>query len=285
MSKKSVLAVISVIIVCLLAFLAVDGKARFPLLDRVLTTAIAPVNEKIVGLSSGANSIRTFFAAITTMQEENNKLKQDIEELRSANLKMAEIWAENQRLTNLLQYKNTAAHLNLLTAKVIGRDFGDAKDTLLINAGANAGLKENMAVINSAGLVGIIDETSPSVSRVLLITSPRCKVGGIVLRAQSRVSGVLSGVTSGEHILSMGNMSRDADIQSGDVIMTSGLGGNHPGGLVIGTVESVAMNIGGLLKQARITPIVDFTRLEEVMVITAYTNLTPPVANSATGGK
>ena len=272
MSKKSVLAVITVAIAFLLLALAVQGRARLPWLDRVIVAIAAPVNEKLVAVSNNADSVRNFFAALTTMQEENKKLKTEVETLRYANIQMAEIWAENQRLSNLLQYKNDAKNLKLQTAKVIGKNIGDIKDTVLINLGSNAGLRENMAVVNASGLVGIIDETYPDAARVLLITSPRCKAGGIVLRANSRVVGVVNGLAGGDAVLQMSNMARDADIVEGDIVVTSGFGGNHPGGLVIGTVSEVSLNVGGLLKQAKIVPAVDFGRLEEVMVVTDYQN-------------
>ena len=272
MSKKSVLAVMTVAIAFLLLALAVQGRARLPWLDRVIVAIAAPVNEKLVAVSNNADSVRNFFAALTTMQDENNKLKTEVETLRYANIQMAEIWAENQRLSNLLQYKNDAKNLKLQTAKVIGKNIGDIKDTVLINLGSNAGLRENMAVVNASGLVGIIDETYPDASRVLLITSPRCKAGGIVLRANSRVVGVVNGLAGGDAVLQMSNMARDADIVEGDIIVTSGFGGNHPGGLVIGTVSEVSLNVGGLLKQAKIVPAVDFGRLEEVMVVADYQN-------------
>ena len=272
MSKKSVLAVITVAIAFLLLALAVQGRARLPWLDRVIVAIAAPVNEKLVAVANHADSVRNFFAALTTMQEENKKLKTEVETLRYANIQMAEIWAENQRLSNLLQYKNDAKNLKLQTAKVIGKNIGDIKDTVLINLGSNAGLRENMAVVNASGLVGIIDETYPDASRVLLITSPRCKAGGIVLRANSRVVGVVNGLAGGDAVLQMSNMARDADIVEGDIVVTSGFGGNHPGGLVIGTVSEVSLNVGGLLKQAKIVPAVDFGRLEEVMVVADYQN-------------
>ena len=272
MSKKSVLAVMTVAIAFLLLALAVQGRARLPWLDRVIVAIAAPVNEKLVAVSNNADSVRNFFAALTTMQDENNKLKTEVETLRYANIQMAEIWAENQRLSNLLQYKNDAKNLKLQTAKVIGKNIGDIKDTVLINLGSNAGLRENMAVVNASGLVGIIDETYPDASRVLLITSPRCKAGGIVLRANSRVVGVVNGLAGGDAVLQMSNMARDADIVEGDIVVTSGFGGNHPGGLVIGTVSEVSLNVGGLLKQAKIVPAVDFGRLEEVMVVADYQN-------------
>ena len=279
MSKKSVLAVITVAIAFLLLALAVQGRARLPWLDRVIVAIAAPVNEKLVAVSNNADSVRIFFAALTTMQDENNKLKTEVETLRYANIQMAEIWAENQRLSNLLQFKSDAKNLKLLTAKVIGKNLGDTKDTVLINAGSNAGIRENMAVVNASGIVGIIDEAYPDASRVLLITSPRCKAGGIVLRANSRVVGVVNGLAGGDAVLQMSNMARDADIVEGDIIVTSGFGGNHPSGLVIGTVSEVSLNVGGLLKQAKIVPTVDFGRLEEVMVVTDYQNPSSLIKN------
>mgnify|MGYP003506658031 CR=1 FL=1 len=85
------------------------------------------------------------------------------------------------------------------------------------------------------------------------------------LRAQQRLAG-------GDAVLQMSNMARDADIVEGDIVVTSGFGGNHPGGLVIGNVSEVSLNVGGLLKQAKIVPAVDFGRLEEVMVVADYQN-------------
>ena len=270
MSKKSVLAVITVAIAVLLLALAIQGRARLPWLDRGIVAIAAPVNEQLVAVAKNADSVRNFFAALTTMQEENKKLKTEVETLRYANLQMAEIWAENKRLSNLLQYKSDAKNLKLLTAKVIGKNLGDIKDTVLINLGSNAGIRDNMAVVNASGLVGIVDETYPDAARVLLITSPRCKAGGIVLRANSRVAGIVNGLAGGDAVLQMSNMARDADIVEGDIIVTSGFGGNHPSGLVIGTVSAVSLNVGGLLKQAKIVPTVDFGRLEEVMVVSDY---------------
>jgi len=269
-SKKSVLAVIAVSIAFLLMALAVQGRARLPWLDKVIVAVIAPVNDKLASVANSADSVRSFFAALTTMQEENKKMKAEIASLQYANIQMAEIWAENQRLSNLLQYKNEAKNLNFRTAKVIGKNIGDTKDTILINIGSHEGIRENMAAVNATGMVGIIDEVYPDASRVLLITSPRCKVGGIVLRANSRVVGIVNGLAGGDSLLQMSNMARDADIAEGDIIVTSGFGGNHPSGLIIGTVSGVSLNVGGLLKQAKVSPIVDFGRLEELMVVTDY---------------
>lgn len=272
MSKKSVLAVIAAAILLLLMVLAVQGRARFPLLDRVIIAAVTPVNEILVAGSHKTDSVRDFFAGITTMQEENKNLKAEVETLRYANIQMAGIWAENQRLANLLQYKNQAKNLTLLTSKVVAKDMGDTKDSILVNSGSRAGLRADMPVVNAEGMVGVVDDVYPDAARVLLITSPRCKVGGIVLRANSRVVGVVTGIAGDDTVLKMSNMARDADVVAGDIVVSSGFGGNHPSGLIIGTVSEVNMEPGGLLKEAKIVPTVDFGRLEEIMVVTDYQN-------------
>ncbi|NLY84309.1 MAG: hypothetical protein GX084_06815, partial [Acholeplasmataceae bacterium] len=131
MGKRSLVTVIAVAIAILLLVLAIEGRARFPMLDRAVVAIVTPVNEQFVALSKKADSVRNFFAALTTMQEENIKLKTEVEELRHANLKMAELWAENKRLSELLGYKNEAKNLTLIAAKVVGRNMGDTNDSVI----------------------------------------------------------------------------------------------------------------------------------------------------------
>ncbi|MEG0797808.1 MAG: rod shape-determining protein MreC [Acidaminococcaceae bacterium] len=285
MSKKTVLAVLMAAIIVLLMVLAIQGRARFPFLNRAIVAVVTPLNEAVAGVAQSASSTRGFFAALTTMQTENAQLKKDTEELRYANLRMAEIFAENNRLRVLLAYKNEAKNLELLTVKVVGRDFGDLKESLLINAGSEQGIKEEMPVVTADGLVGIVAAVYPTAARVQLVTSPFCKVGGIVLRSASRAVGVVNGIAGQDADLEMNNMSRDANIVAGDVVVTSGLGGRHPRGLVIGSVSKIELDKGGLLMVAEIIPSVDFSHLEEVMVVKNYHNYAHEVQGKETENK
>lgn len=90
------------------------------------------------------------------------------------------------------------------------------------------------------------------------------------LRGDSRVAGIVNGMAGTDATLEMRNMARNADLLPGDTIVTSGFSGYHPSGLIIGTIEEVQMDPGGLTKLATINPAVDFTHLEEVMVITNF---------------
>jgi rod shape-determining protein MreC len=137
----------------------------------------------------------------------------------------------------------------------------------MINRGTNDGLKKDMAVITSQGLVGNVVEAFSSSAKVELILDPRSAVGTIVQRPESRVAGIVQGNKDDKMMARMVNIPRDADVVEGDQIVTSGFGGVYPKGLAVGIVDRIDNDEGGLLKYAILKPAVDFQKLEEVAVI------------------
>lgn len=270
MNKRKSIVSIGAIIVLLLMVLIFDGRARFPMLNRIILTAMSPITYLVTEIADGVHNTTGYFASLSKLREENENLKKENNLLRQDNIDLISMKSENKRLSRLLDFKDEHPQLKLKPAKVIGKDIGDLQDTILINQGSNAGLKLNMSVVNGAGLVGIVDGVYPNVSRVLLINSPRSRIGGMNLRGDSRVAGIVGGVAGQDASLEMNNMARDADLLPGDTVVTSGYSGHHPAGIVIGTIEEVKKDAGGLTKVATINPSVDFSRLEEVMVVTNY---------------
>jgi len=270
MNKRKSITIIGAIILLLLMGLVVDSRARFPMVNRIIITVMSPVTYVVTAIADGVHNTTGYFASLSTLKAENEKLQKEINTLRQDNIDLIAMKAENERLSQLLNFKEHHPQLKFQPAKVIGRDIGDLKDTILINQGSNVGLKLNMSVVTGAGLVGIVDSVYPNASRILLINSPRSKIGGMNLRGDSRVAGIVGGVAGQDASLEMNNMARDADLLPGDTVVTSGYSGHHPAGLIIGTIEEVQKDDGGLTKVATITPSVDFSRLEEVMVVTNY---------------
>jgi rod shape-determining protein MreC len=270
MNKRKSITIIGAIILLLLMGLVVDSRARFPMVNRIIITAMSPVTYVVTAIADGVHNTTGYFASLSNLKAENEKLQKEINTLRQDNIDLIAMKAENERLSQLLNFKQQHPQLKFQPAKVIGRDIGDLKDTILINQGSNAGLKLNMSVVTGAGLVGIVDSVYPNASRILLINSPRSKIGGMNLRGDSRVAGIVGGLAGQDASLEMNNMARDADLLPGDTVVTSGYSGHHPAGLIIGTIEEVQKDDGGLTKVATITPSVDFSRLEEVMVVTNY---------------
>ncbi|WP_177564819.1 rod shape-determining protein MreC [Phascolarctobacterium sp.] len=278
MSKKKLSLLLVLIGLVALMALAIDGRVRFPMLNRVVIAVLSPINSGVQTLTGTVASLHSKVRAITTMEAENEQLKKENAELRRANIAMAEFYAENKRLSKLLQYKEQVPEQKLLPAKVVGRNMGDLRDLVIIDRGAADGINKEMAVVTGDGLVGLVEEVYPDAAKVMLITSSRCKIGARILRAASRAVGVVSGRSVENMPLEMEHLPREADVIKGDVVVTSGFSGRHPSGLVIGTVKETSLEAAGLLMTADVDPAVDSSKVEEVFVVTGYHN---PAAEAA----
>ncbi len=269
MNKKVMLGVLSVLILLAMLAMAIAGKSRFPLVNKAVSFVVLPVENVLTNMGTASDGVRGYWKALTVMQTENEQLKQENAELRSANIQMATLFAENQQLRALLEYKEQHKTQKVLATKVIARNFGDLRDCMYIDAGKDKGLTPDMAVVNG-GLVGVVDEVYDNYARVLLLTSPRCRVGARVLRADSRAVGVAGG-SSGSDKLLLEHIYREASLREGDIIVTSGYSGSHPADILIGKVTATRMDNVGLLQEADVAPTADIADVEQVLVITGFT--------------
>ena len=263
------LGVLFAFVLCGMLAMAVAGGSRFPLVNAIVASVVLPVENGFNSLGNAGNSLRGYWKALTVMQSENEQLKKDNIELRNANIQMASVYAENKQLRALLDYKEQHKTQRVVAAKVIARNHGDLRDCMYIDAGADKGLKREMAVVNE-GLVGVVDEVYGSYARVLLLNSPRFKVGARVLRHDSRAVGVVGGKTSADDKLIMEHVFREASIREGDVIVTSGYSGSHPADILIGTVTKTHMDSVGLLQEADVHAAADVGDVAHALVIIGF---------------
>lgn len=267
------LGVLAVFVLLSLLAMAVAGKSRFPLVNSAVAAVLLPAESALNAVGEAGDGARGYWKALTVMQSENARLKKDNIELRNANIQMASLYAENLQLRALLDYKEQHRSQRVVAAKIISRSYGDLRDCMYIDAGADKGLRREMAVVNG-GLVGVVDEVYDDYARVLLLNSPRFKIGARVLRADSRAVGVIGGKTSADDTLVLEHVFREADIREGDVIVTSGYSGSHPADILIGTVTATRMDSVGLLQEAEVHAAADIADVEHVLVITAFTPTT-----------
>ena len=137
----------------------------------------------------------------------------------------------------------------------------------IIDVGSGEGVEKDMPVITPNGVVGFISDVYPHSARVQLLTDPRTSIGAIVQRPESRVSSVVRGNGNVPTEPQFVNIAKDADILEGDTLVTSGFGSIYPKGLPLGTIVSIHQNDNDFVKYAVIRPSVDFSKLEEVLVI------------------
>ncbi|NMC32054.1 MAG: rod shape-determining protein MreC [Veillonellaceae bacterium] len=265
--KKTVVLCVAFLTVFLLVVSAARLQNRYPLMSRIAATVLTPFDYVFSGLAGAIQAGTLFTRDLATVYRENQTLRVENQELRHVVFQLTEKAAENERLQAMLEFRTKTVAFQMKAAAVIGRDPGTLNYSLLINQGASDGIRVNMPVVTHQGLVGHVTEVFGGTAKVRLLLDVNSSAAAMVQRPQSRAVGIVEGNPAQTVLLRMKNLLRDSDVIKGDKIMTSGLGGIYPKGLLIGEVVDVVDDDGGLLKNAMIHPAVDFSRLEEVFVI------------------
>ena len=204
---------------------------------------------------------RYFF--LVHLEKENVLLKERIVQLQEESHQLKEAALANERLRKLLEFREKVS-TSMVGAEVIGRDPSSWFKSVTINKGERDGVRKGMAVISPEGVIGQILKTSSHYSVVLLITDYNSAIDGIVQRTRGKA--IVEG--RGENRCQLKYLLRTEEVIIGDVIVTSGLGGNFPKGLMVGEIRKIEKEAHGIFQSAELVPCVDLTKLEEVFVIT-----------------
>jgi rod shape-determining protein MreC len=228
---------------------------------------IAPVQSGLTWLSRQARFVVSLPVSLYGAAERNQVLEQEVERLQSEIIQLNEYKAENQRLTGLLNYKQVMVQkYDLLVASVIARDPGNWFATVTLNRGSKDGVRENMTVLTPQGLVGRVITVSSTNCEVLLITDPRSGVGAII--QETRSPGIVEGTVGSSGMARIIHIPNNAQIQEGQVVVTSGIGSIFPKGIPIGTITNISAESAGLFKRAEIRLFAGMDQLEEVLIVT-----------------
>jgi len=210
------------------------------------------------------------YVFLVNLEKENRMLKEKIAQLQEENHRMNEIKLANERLRQLLQFREKNSP-SMIGAEVIGRDPSFWFKSVMIDKGERDGVKKGMAVISPRGVIGQVLKIAPHYATVLLITDYNSAVDCVVER--SRAKAIVEG--KGENRCQLKYLLRAEEVAVGDVVITSGLGGNFPKGLMVGEVKKVDKKGHGVFQYAELVPSVDMTRLEEVFVVMEQEPLQP----------
>jgi rod shape-determining protein MreC len=204
------------------------------------------------------------YVALQHVREENRTLQQQIARLREENERLREAAAAATRLRDLLELQDLLPYPTV-AAQVIGRDPTNWYRSLVINKGRKDGLSADMGVVTPAGAVGRIVKAYDRFSIVLLLNDLNNAVTGLVQR--TRDEGIVEGTEKG--LARIKYLPLLSTVKVGDQVVTSGLAGGFPRGLPIGTITKIERREAELFLSAEIALDADFTKIEEVVVITA----------------
>jgi rod shape-determining protein MreC len=203
---------------------------------------------------------------LARLRQRNVDLEAEVSRMQAEIIQLKQQLSETQVLSALVDFARVQPENRYLAATVIGRDPSPFVQYVIINRGSDDGLRRGMPVVTQQGLVGRVAAVTSGAARVQLITDPASSIN--VRLEPSRAQAVVLGNISGE--LSLEMIPQSAEVQAGDLILTSGLGGNYPSNIFIGQVTGVRKIETDLFQHASIQPIVDFNKLEIVLIITNF---------------
>lgn len=254
----SVLVVVAAVVLVL-----VPGSARE--VESVGTRLFRPVQMGVSGLLDALTSFSTTVGQIGQLAAENAAYREQIDRLQSELVRMAELEQENEDLRNLLGLKQRAGPGELIPVRVIGSEVTPFVQAITIDRGAEDGIGEGMTIVTWRGLVGRVVKANPTSAKVLLITDPNNAIAARIQDPASRATGVVRGL--GPDGLLMEHIRQEDRVQTGQLVITSGLGGVYPEGLIVGTVVRVQRKDVDVFQSAVVEPAVDFSKLERVYAL------------------
>jgi rod shape-determining protein MreC len=254
-----VLAVLSVFVVL---SLSLKRSSALKKVEGLVVSVTAPGLQALEYLGRSGKRLWLDYFNLVGARQENIQLRQSLEEYKQKEVRYQEAQQALTRLEALLDLKRQVA-MPVIGARVIGYDPSLWSRCALIDQGKAQGVKTGFPVLAPEGIVGRVVETYPQYAKVMLIVDRKSGADAVVQRTRGR--GILQG--KGGNRCSLDFVPKSADVQVGDLVLASGLGGIYPKGLVFGKVTAASKKNPGVFQEIEVTPASDLSTLEEVLVV------------------
>ncbi len=231
--------------------------------------AVAPFSLALRGASLDASDLLRGLLRRDQLARENEALRQEVEALRAELARRADASQRLAELERLLQVKSARPQDGLLGARVLAVELGPLRQAVAIDRGSDDGLRQGMVVLSEGGsLVGTVSRLYADHAWVTLLTDPRSAINVSVQTGQGDSRGVAVGRVGQMPALEM--VPREAGVEDGDLVVTSGLGGKFPPGLLVGVARSVRAHPQDVFVRAEVEPAAPLSRLRTVLVLTTF---------------
>jgi len=262
-----------VLVVAGVVLLALSGY-----LNVIVGKAASPVVDVQSWVSSRYLAVYDFLTVprdVNTLRQQNAVLENQVSQLQSQVLELQQELSETDVLYALLDFARTKPENKYVAASVIGRDPSPFLSYIIIDHGSDDGVRTGMPVVTDQGLVGKVDAVTASAARIQLITDSGSVVN--VTLKNTGTDGQVAGSVTGDLNLEM--VTASSTLQEGDLAITNGLGGTYPSDIVVGQILSPTKGENDLFQKAAVQPVVDFSGLKAVLIITNFTpvDITPLV--------
>jgi rod shape-determining protein MreC len=276
--RKYVLLV-AVLVACLMLLSVGRPGGAGSRLAELFGLVLTPLQSAVARVQGAALGAWNVYLDWKNVRRENQTLRAEVERLRMQALRVEDTRRENERLRELLDLRDRLP-ISALAGEVIAREWGGWVRSVTVNRGRGDGIARLTPAIVPEGLLGRVVEVRPRAAVIQLLNDPASAVAVMVQR--TRTPGVAEGEPAGTVRLKF--MARDGGVQAGDLVVTSGLGGVFPKGVPVGRVRAVEDRGSALFHYARVEPVVDFSRVEEVLLLTGRTSVDLAPEFGARGG-
>ncbi len=231
-------------------------------------TALNPIQKVFYSLNNTVKDFIDFSTNFSKVKEENEELTKRNNELESMAIEYNSLKNENERLKELVNFKDQKSEYEYITCNIIGKSGNNFLDGYTIDRGEKDGLQRGMVVVASKGLVGQVTSVASNWAMVQSLNNENIAVAALVESTRETV-GIVTGYrdSNGRLLAKVYNLPLTSDVKIGDNILTSGNGNIYPKDIKIGKVIEVKEDKAKLMKVAIVEPYVEFNKLEELMII------------------
>jgi rod shape-determining protein MreC len=238
------------------------GQLKYEPVGAVLMWVLRPLQMAAQGSANWVVGIQENYLTMSGFKAENERLRRRIQELEVERHRLLEADAVNRKLQQLLEFRSQLPS-KAVTASIIANSASSWFQGCILDKGSADGVQKNMAVVTPLGVVGKVVSVTKRSAKVILLTDANSGIDVLVQRTRSR--GIVSGSLDNGTVLKY--MKRSEDVQVGDRLITSGVDGVFPKGLLVGTVIKVNKQHLGLFQSVEVLPAVQSSRVEEVLVV------------------
>jgi len=262
--RRSTLVLLAGLVLVALFLMLLDSRNRLDGPKSLVVTIVSPLGETLTNLGERVSNIGE--SGDRDLRQQLDDVTEERDRLLAENAELRELGREVEQLRDLLEFRQANPQLDLVTADVVGRDPSSREQYVIINQGSNAGVEVGMPVLSPHFLVGQVTEVEPDRSRVRLVIDSGFQTGARIQGVEAE--GIVYGRWQfGERAI-MRHVPVDVEIGTDALAVTSGKTERVPAGLVIGKVMEVHRDEVQNETTLDILPLVDFTELSSVTVIT-----------------
>ncbi len=261
--SNSIGTIIAIVLLIIIIILSNVKASRSYLLTGAISKVFMPVQNMISYIKEKTMSEN--LGDIESLKEENSKLKDENEKLKEEERELEILKSENNTLKEYLNLKNKYGNYTTQPANVIERSYSNYDKIIIINQGSKSGIKVNMPVISEAGLVGHVISVDENTSKVQTIVDTASTVSTSISTIEQSV--LAKGTIGNNNSLKLTSIPTDSTILQGDDVVTSGLGGIYPKGILIGTIGEVVNTKNQTDRYANVKTATNFETLSTVLVI------------------